>query len=173
MVYRDDASRRVCKDLEQGLVLYYYGECVEAERRSIETHLEGCASCRYFLESLRTLLPLTVKPDDPPQAFWESYSREMHRKLEAVEERVAWWRDLFSLARPWPVPALATASVLVLALTLTFTKGLWHRQDFPPEGEAILEILPMAENLEFFKTMELLDAMGLIEAVAGPGNSSA
>ncbi len=173
MVYREDASRRACKDLEQGLVLYYYGECVGAEHRRIETHLEGCASCRDFLEGLRTFLPLTVKPDDPPQAFWESYSREMHRKLEAVEQRVPWWRDLFSLARPWPVPALATALVLLLALTLTFTKGLWRSQDFPPEGEALLEILPMAENLEFFKTMELLDAMDLIEAVVGSGNGSA
>jgi hypothetical protein len=96
----------------------------------------------------------------------------MHRKLEAVEQRVLWWQDFFSLARPWPVPALATASVLILALTLTFTKGLWRSQDSPPEGEALLEILPMAENLEFFKTMELLDAMDLIEAVGGPGNGS-
>jgi hypothetical protein len=63
--------------------------------------------------------------------------------------------------------------VLILALTLTFTKGAWRAREFPPEEEALLEIMPMAENLEFFKTMELLDSMDLLEIGGGPANGSA
>jgi len=74
---------------------------------------------------------------------------------------------------PWPVPALTTALILVVALTLTFTKGLWRSQGTPPKELTLLEILPVAENLEFFEAMEILDAMDLLEAVEGAKNGSA
>lgn len=173
MVRHDHTPRAACKEFDQDLVLYYYGECVETERGRVETHLEGCASCRLFLEDLRTVLPLTVKPDEPPQAFWEGYSKEIRLKLAAVEQKGRWWRDLLAPLRPWPVPALATALVLILALTLTFGKRVWRTQDLPPEEEGVMEILPMAENLEFFKAMDLLDSLELLEVGAGLGNGSA
>lgn len=173
MVDREDSRREACKEFEQGLVLYYYGECAEAERGWVETHLEGCRSCRNFLEDVRKLLPLTVEPDEPPPAFWEEYSREVRRRLAAGEQKSHWWKNLPSFFHPWPVPALATALVLLLALTLTFTKRAWRVSDFPPEEEALLEILPMAENMEFFEAMELLDAMDLLETAGGLGNGSA
>ena len=173
MVQRNDSLRGACKEFEEDLVLYYYGECAAAERSRVERHLEACRPCQQFLTDLSRLLPLTIKPDEPPQVFWESYSKEMERKLTAVEQKGRWWKELASLFRPWPVPALATALVLILALTLTFGKRMWRAQDLPPEEEAVLEILPMAENLEFFKTMDLLDAMDILEAAGSLGNGSA
>ena len=77
------------------------------------------------------------------------------------------------LFRPWPVPALATALVLILALTLTVGKKVWRAPDLPPEEEGMMEILPMAENLEFFTAMELLDSLDFLEAGAGPGSGAA
>jgi hypothetical protein len=60
---------------------------------------------------------------------------------------------------------LAAALVLILGVTLTLTKGKWRSEDFPAEEEALLEVLPLTENLEFFRTMEVLDAMDdLLEA---------
>ena len=172
MAQNNDSIRRACKEFEQDLVLYYYGERGREESKELENHLEGCGSCRQFLADLRRLLPLTVKPDDPPQPFWENYSKEMQERLAAIAQRGRWWRDLASLFRPWPVPALATALVLILALTLTFGKRIWRSQDLPPDEEAVLEILPMAENLDFFKAMDLLDSMDLLEDTGGPGNGS-
>ncbi|MFQ5849154.1 MAG: anti-sigma factor family protein [Candidatus Binatia bacterium] len=171
MVQHQDKVQAACKDFEQELVLYYYGECVGADRNRVETHLEGCVSCRRFLEDLQMLLPLTAKADEPDEAFWDAYSREMHKKLAAVEENGSRWKKLLTFFRPWPVPALATALVLVLALT--FTKGLWRSQRLPLEEQALLEILPIAENLDFFKSMEFLDAMDLLEALGGSENESA
>jgi hypothetical protein len=36
-----------------------------------------------------------------------------------------------------------------------------------------MEILPAAENLEFFKTMEVLDAMDFLEDMGSAGKGSA
>lgn len=173
MAQRNHTFQGGCKEFEEEVVLYYYGECGPAERSRVEKHLEGCDPCRQFLANIGRLLPLTIKPDEPTPLFWESYSREMRKKLASVEQRNPWWSALASLFRPWPVPALATALVLVLALTLTFGKRMWRPQDLPPEEEGVMEILPMAENLEFFKTMELLDSLDILEATGGPGSGSA
>lgn len=172
MNQRNESLRGACKEFEQDLVLYYYGECAGDGQKKIEKHLEGCPSCGQFLADLRGLLPLTIKTDEPPQLFWESYSKEMKSKLATVRKS-RWWEGIASLLRPWPVPALATALVLILALTLTFGKRMWRAQDLPPEEEAVLEILPMAENPEFFKAMDLLDSLDLLEAAPALGKSLA
>lgn len=173
MVSRDKSQPGVCKDFEQDLVLYYYRECAAKERLGVESHLKGCAGCQQFLADLSRLLPLTVKPDEPPPVFWQSYSSELHRKLAAAEHKLSWRGVLAAYFRPWSVPALATALILVLALTFTFGKRMWRWQDLPPEDEAVLEILPMAENLEFFKAMELLDSMDLLDSAAGAASGAA
>lgn len=160
-------SRKACKDYEQDLVLYYYGEC--DERARIEAHLENCASCSRFLDELRELLPLTVKTDDPPQPFWDHYSREVRQKLVTEGGKNAWWEGIVSFLRPWRVPVFATALVFILAVTLTLTRGTWRSRDIPPKEEAVLEVLPMAENLEFFKAMDFLDSLDLLEDMGGAG----
>jgi len=157
----------VCEDWEKDLILYYYGDCSVEEQERVETHLKGCPSCSSFLTDLRTLLPLTVESEEPPQAFWESYSREMRKKLGEVKQSGAWWKGFPGFLHPWPVPAMATALILLLAVTLTFSKGWWRSQNLPPEEEVLLEILPMAENLEFFRAMDFLDSMDFLEALEG------
>ncbi len=173
MAGRRKISQGACKEFEQGLVLYYYGEAAGDERTRMERHLQGCAICREFLAGLGRLLPQTIKEDEPPQVFWQGYSREMRHKLASAEQRGRWWSNLALLLRPWPVPALATAMVLILALTLTFGKRVWRAPDLPPEEEGMMEILPMAENLEFFRAMDLLDSLELLEAGMGSGSGAA
>ena len=162
-----------CKDFEQDLVLYYYEECADEEQGKIETHLKDCSNCSGFLADLRKLLPLTVKADEPPEPFWQDYTRELRRKITAVEEKNPWWRIFFPILRPWPVPAMATAVALILAVALTFTVVRWRPQHLPSEEGELLEIIAMGQSLEFLKTMDLLDSMDLLEAMGGPGNGSA
>lgn len=156
-------SRPACKDYEQDLVLYYYGESSPSERERTERHLKSCGACQGFLDDVRLLLPLTVKPDEPAEAFWQSYSRELKGKLEAAKPQSLWQRIFPSFLSPWRVPALATALTLLLAVGLTVTRDRPQRQDSPPAQEALLEVLPLAENLEFFTAMDILDSMELIE----------
>jgi hypothetical protein len=161
-----------CGDYEQDLVLYYYGESTPSERERTETHLKSCVACQNFLADVRALLPLTIAIDEPPEVFWQSYSRELKQKLEAAKPRSLWQRIFPFVPSPWRVPALATALTLLLAVGLTLTRDRPQRPDSPPAQEALLEVLPMAENLEFFTAMDILDSLELIEDT-GPPNGAA
>jgi len=152
-----------CKPFEEDLVLYYYSELDGAGRKTVEAHVQNCEPCESYLKEMGSILPLTVKPDDPPQTFWEDYSREMRRKLAQASERKSWRQSLNPFLRPWTIPIYATAAVAVLALALTFGKGFWGAKDVPQDDAAFMEIMPAADNLEFFKTMEVLDAMDMLE----------
>ena len=171
---QDNTSAAVaCTQWEEDLVLHYYGELGGSERAAVEDHVRGCRPCRSYLKELESILPLTVKPDEPPQAFWDDYSREMRRKLTEAEKRKPWWQSLASFFQPWAIPVSATAAVAILALTLTLGKGFWGSKEAPQDDEAFMEILPAAENLEFFKTMEVLDAMDFLEDMGSPVKGSA
>jgi hypothetical protein len=154
------------------LVLYYYGELSEAERAAVETHTRNCADCRGYLDQIGSILPLTVQADHPEQRFWDEYSREMRRKLDEIEQR-SWWQMAKEWLHPWVVPAMAATAVGVIALTFTLGKGFFRPKDLPPEEESLMEVLPVAENLDFFANMEILDAMDLLESLSGPGNGQA
>lgn len=172
MIARDKPASQPCRNLEEDLVLYYYGELSESDRRRCEAHLKDCDACRASLAAMSKLLPITAAHDEPPPAFWNDYSREMRGKLDAVTERETWWRRIVGLVAPLPVPALATGAVLLLALTLTLGKGLWQSSTSAPDDESFMEVLPIAEQLDFFSDMELLDNLDLLETL-GQGNGTA
>lgn len=164
MAQNKNNQTSACGNMEQDLVLYYYGELDDPQKIRLKTHMENCAGCRRYLEEMQSILPLTEKVDEPPQMFWDNYTREMKQRLATVQERQPWWRGLLASFQPWAVPAVAAAAVVVLALTLTFGKGFWRKQEAPPDDEALMEVLPVAENLEFFQNMEVLDAMDFLES---------
>lgn len=172
MATDEEITIAACENLEQELVLYYYGELPEPDRAKLDAHIETCRACALYLKQLENLLPLTRKADEPPQAFWDAYSRELQHKIAGVKEKKSWWRSLAALFQPWTVPALATAAVAIVAVTLTLGKGLWRSQNTQPDQEALMEILPIAENLEFFKTMEVLDALDVLEEMGSSGGSA-
>jgi hypothetical protein len=173
MAQHDKTAAVACTQFEEDLVLYYYGELRGGERAAVDNHVRGCEPCRFYLKELELILPLTVKPDEPSQAFWDDYSREMRRKLAEVKERKTWWQSLASFFQPWAIPVSATVAVAILALTLTLGKGFWGSKEVPQDDEVFMEILPAAENLEFFKTMEVLDAMDFLEDMGSPVKGSA
>lgn len=162
-----------CKNFEQELVLYYYGELSGAERSAVEAHVQSCAPCRLYLKAMQSILPLTVQPDEPPQAFWDNYSRELRRKLADIRDSKTGWRQWASWFQPWAAPILATTAVVVLALSLTLSKGFWRAREAPPDDEGFMEVLSMAENLEFYTNMELLDTLDLLEFLGSQGNGTA
>ncbi|MGH7930222.1 MAG: zf-HC2 domain-containing protein [Candidatus Binatia bacterium] len=167
MTANEPAKGAPCPDLEQDLVLFHYGELDNAERQRVQAHVKECLPCMRSLEDLAHLLPKTVLADEPPAAFWNDYSRELRHKLTELGERESWWRKLFSTLRPWSMPALATSVVVALALTFTLGKAVWQTPEMPPAvDEPILEVLPMTENLDFFRNLEVLDALELLESMS-------
>lgn len=173
MVARDKPALKACRNLEEDLVLYYYGELSASDRRNCEAHLKDCNACRASLAEMSKLLPITTAHDEPPPTFWNDYSREMRQKLDLAAERKSWWQRIAGLFAPLPVPALATGAVLLLALALTFGKGLWQPSASAPDDESFMEVLPIAEQLDFFSDMELIDNLDLLETLGGQGNGTA
>lgn len=166
----NETLRTACKEIERDLVVYHYGECTEAERGRVESHIANCASCRRSLEDLRRLLPLTIETDEPPEAFWESYSRELSRKLATGESRSVWWKEILSLLRPWPVPVFATAMILIMGIVLTFSRVSWRSSEPLPQEKEFGEVIFRADNLDFFKSLEFLDSLDLLEELEGTGH---
>jgi len=113
-----------------------------------------------------------VKADHPSQSFWDDYSRELRGKLDQVVAKVSWWDRIVSLLRPWPVPAAATAIVLLLALTVTLNRTLRRPEQTPPVNEEIFEIFRMADDVEFYKNLDLLDSMDMWEVPGAFSNGS-
>jgi predicted anti-sigma-YlaC factor YlaD len=162
-----DQLLTACRDFEEDLVLHYYGDGSEEERNRVENHLQECSPCRIFLEDLRRLLPQMAKPNELPQSFWDNYYRETLAKLAALEERKFRWRNLFAPMRAWMLPAFGTAAVAVLAVALVLTKGHWNFS-LKQSGESIpQEILVDTNQLEFFKSMDMLEALSKLETLDG------
>ena len=167
MTERTDTLRTACKDFEEDLVLYYYGDDSEAERRRVEGHLQSCSSCHEFLDDLKKLLPQMAKPSELPQTFWDSYYRETMEKLAVLEEGKYWWRNLFAPMRAWMLPAFGTAAVALLAVALVVSKGNWHFPLSQPREEIPQEVLADTNQLEFFKSMDMLESLSKIEPLDG------
>jgi hypothetical protein len=163
-----------CKPFEEDLVLLHYGDLSATERDALQSHVKGCTGCTGYLAELGKLLPLTVKIDEPPQTFWTDYNRELRHKLDDAAANRSWRQSLIAFFQSRWLPALATTAVVVLALTFTLGKGLWPTKGNPQEeNEALIEALPVAENLEFFKAMDVLDDLDLLEYMGSQGNGSA
>jgi hypothetical protein len=162
-----------CNEYEQDLVLYHYGDLEGSDLERVATHLAACAACASYLKELASLLPLTVKTDEPAEAFWQEYSREMRHKLTDLQENKSWWQTMIELVRPWTVPALAAATVVTLALTLTFGKKDSPPAHVPDDDQPLMEVLPMAENLELFNNMDVLENIEVLEIMGSPDSDAA
>jgi anti-sigma factor RsiW len=160
-----------CNEFEQDLVLYHYGELSGDSRDQLASHLRACPACASYLKELAALLPLTVTTDEPGQEFWQNYSREMRHKLTDLQEKKSWWQALQTALRPWTLPALAGTAVIALAVTLNTSNQT--TTDVPSADQALMEVLPMAENLELFNNMDVLENIEVLEGMEGSGNEAA
>jgi len=157
-----------CAEFEADLVLYYYGDGSEVERRRVEAHLAGCEHCGRFLNDLRGLLPQMATKVELPANFWNDYYREMVQKLDEARERKSWWRDWIPSFGGWMVPAFGTAMVVVLAVALIFGEADWNLSSDPSSQEMIpQEILSDSSRLEFFKSLDMLEALKALEKMDG------
>lgn len=161
-----------CTDFEQDLVLYHYGELSAEERDRIAIHLRGCSGCATYVKELATLLPLTITADEPAEEFWQNYSREMRHKLADLQEQKSWWQALQTWLRPWTVPALAGTAVIALALTFNISDKTTTTNDVPTADQALIEVMPMAENLELINNMDVLENIEVLELMGVSGNEA-
>jgi Putative zinc-finger len=156
-----------CNEFEQDLVLYHYGDLSGEGRDRLTTHLRACSGCATYLKELAALLPLTMTTDEPGGDFWQNYSREMRHKLADLQEKKSRWQELRAALRPWTLPALAGTAVVALAVTLNAPHKTTPINDVPAADVALMELLPVAENLELFNNMDVLENIEVLEAMEG------
>lgn len=152
-----------CKNFEEDLVLYYYGECDVTEQRRVSEHLAACVLCRGFVEDLRRWLPQIAQAEPMPPTFWEGYYRETLAKLERQETREPWWRAWLMPKPIWMVPAFSTVGVALLVLGLLFGKGNLTSFMPRPAPKIPQEILADENQLQFFESMDLLESLSRLE----------
>jgi anti-sigma factor RsiW len=162
-----------CNEFEQDLVLYHYGELSGDNRDQLASHLRACPACASYLKGLAALLPLTVNTDEPSEEFWQNYNRELRHKLADLQEKKSWWQALQTALRPWTLPALVGTAVVALAVTLNTAYKTTPIDDLPAADAALMEVLPMAENLDLFNNMDVLENIELLEVMEGSGNEAA
>jgi hypothetical protein len=172
MMAHADKLESACRDFEEDLVLYYYGEGAEAERSRVENHFKACSRCSRFLGDLRKLLPQMAQPREMPDSFWNDYYREMVDKLTAQRERNLWWKNFFAPMRLWIIPAFGTAAVAVLAFGLVLGKGGWTFQSSRPQQKIPQEVLTDVRQLEFFNSMDMLESLRFLERLDGTKTES-
>jgi len=164
---RKPTLETACRDFEEDLVLYYYGDGSEGERGRVEVHVRTCARCHRFLDDLRRLLPQMAQPESLPQSFWDGYYRETVAKITAQREQSPWWRNFLAPMRAWAVPVFASAAVAVLAVGLFIGKGSWNAQSVGLRANIPQEILTDASQLEFFNSMDVIESLPALEELDG------
>jgi predicted anti-sigma-YlaC factor YlaD len=170
MKKRTHVLESACKGFEEDLVLYYYQDLPDADRGHLEEHVQECPRCGHFLDNLGKLLPqATSAKEELPPFFWPKYSAEVMEKIHVAQR--PWWRNLIAPVRLWMLPALGTAAMAVLALGLVFGNGGWNSK---PEAVATVpqELLVDAVNVEFFKSMDLLESLSVLEKMEASGRES-
>ena len=168
---KDHTLTLACPDYEADLVLLHYGDLIGDERKRVSEHVAQCAACADYVRELAALLPLTAKIDDPPQPFWMDYTRELRHKIDDAVEKKTWWRRFNFVFSPRYLAALGSAAVIILALSFTLGKNIWSTNNQLPDDE-IAELLPVAENLEFFRSMDILDDLDLIDFIGEKGSNA-
>ncbi len=153
-----------CKEFEEDLVLYYYGETNDSERRRVGEHLSGCGRCQKFMGDLYRLLPHMAKSEELPQSFWDDYYRETMAKLAQQEQRKRWWQGLIPQMHGWMVPAFGTVVMMVLVVALLFGKNNLSLFSPRPSENIPHEILADDNQLKFFESMDLLESLSKLEA---------
>jgi hypothetical protein len=163
MIMRAQKVGPMCKGFEEDLVLYYYGEIGDYEKQKLQHHLGDCVGCARFIADLHRLLPQMALPEQLPQSFWDDYYQETVAKLTHLREQKFCWRNLFAPIRIWMIPAFGTAVIAALAFGLVLSKGnLSSLYNQAPE-RIPREIVSDTEQLEFFRSLDMLEALSALE----------
>jgi hypothetical protein len=162
---RAKALETMCKELEEDLVLYYYGEIADREKYRLEQHLDNCVRCGRFLEDLHRLLPQMAVPEELPQSFWDNYYREIVAKLAHQREQKFDWRNLFAPVRTWMIPAFGTALVAALAFGVVLSMGNLNSLYNQPQERIPREIVTDTDQLEFFRSLDMLESLSALEGL--------
>ena len=98
-----------CCEIRERLPLLAYGDLAEAEKKTAEAHLAGCASCREEYAALGRVRELLDAPRAP--AAQVDVGAIYRQAAETQRQRVRRWRR-------WALAGMAVAAALFIALAV-------------------------------------------------------
>lgn len=120
-------TQQLFDDLNRDRLDASTAECVRG-------HLADCTDCRVRMQKLSRLQRLLAlkKHEQPPQAYWDGFLDEFHRRLEADTASPSLWRRIAGrLEGAWELPDVtvywrpaALAAFMVTACSATIWWGL-------------------------------------------------
>ena len=116
---------------DEDLLLDFYGESTEVDRRRVRAHLEQCDRCRGLNEDLRAVLTAVDRAPitEPPSGF----EREIWARIEPLLPVRRTWRTRWN----GMAPRLAAAACVAVLLVGAFAAGrLWDRRAAVPPAPA-------------------------------------
>lgn len=152
-----------CIILESKLVAYLDGRAAPSERRAVEEHLSGCASCRSRAEEFRALW--NVLDDLPAISPSASFDASLRARLAAEPARRSFWEWM-------PSPRLAFAVAALVAMSVWLSSGsrvIPNPQVASQTGQAsqvsaesdfgMIRDLPVLENFDVVSKFDALSEL--------------
>jgi len=139
---------------KQELAAFADRELSARDTERISAHLNECEDCREELKRLRHTDRLLIElPAMPPS---EDFDRSFWQKVDEIEEKKEDRLCSRLLVFGWrPYMAMASVGLLVI--------GLLNYYPFPFSVEPNPEARLIAENLELYENMEIIDKLDLLE----------
>ena len=142
-----------CKDYEDSLVLYHYGELPAEDTARVESHLASCAVCREELSRIAETVRLV--PSHAPMA-WET-SKAVEGVMEAVRPAKKAWH----LGH---VPAyLAAAAAVIAIFVATYEPGTYTAKA-PVQTEVAQADWEVLENYDVVKDLDVIEELDTLDS---------
>jgi anti-sigma factor RsiW len=141
-----------CERMESKILGYVDGRLKPSEAHEVETHLEGCATCRLRVNEFRAVSGLLdeLPMIEPSGAF----DARVRARVAAEPVKQSWWAWLA------PSPRVAFAASMLLLATVWI--GTRPRPTAVPDAanspapEAIAQDMPVLENYDVLANFEAL-----------------
>jgi len=163
-----------CGDVLRELPFLLQDELSAEAKRTVRTHLDGCAACRRAYERLHKTFEVVQAGKSEPEDF-EAFNRSLFQRLkEGRLSRTYLLKPIFPFLRPALLVPVTVGCLMLLSVGLwqrSQGEGAWTRRETPTAVvllEALDEDLPEVEEETLTEELVLLDELLLASAESSP-----
>ncbi|HEX8845177.1 MAG TPA: hypothetical protein VF791_11065 [Pyrinomonadaceae bacterium] len=116
-----------CRKIEEGLVDLIFGELEQNERSRLLAEVESCTGCLSEYRAMSGTLVVfdqAAEASLPDESFWPEHHEALRLRLERlaggaqVERKAPFWKRIFAMRLPVPVPIAALAVMAFLVVSI-------------------------------------------------------
>ena len=169
-MFGTDRSGKQCAALESKLVEYLDGRARPAERRAVEEHLSGCASCRLRAEEFRALW--SALDDLPAISPSPAFDASLRARIAAEPPRRGFWDWMPSPRIAFAVTALVAMSVWMSSAPRVTTNPSVVSQAIQASKVTAESDFGMIRDLPVLENYDVVSKFDALSELPGPASSS-